>query len=306
MGIFCCWLINNANCKVYVNGNDVGIYALIKDDIPYLSIEDMGKICLANETAFDNEQQKAELKLLTTTYTFYANQTEYLTTSDNVNIEHNQLASAAFIEKNTLYLPADLLNQLYYAEIDWQGTDNKLSIKFDVSYGAFGEEDQIYCHAVRYGVPHEPTLSQDYLVAYYPDGRKALLAQGWHIDEIKIKDGVCYFLVMQRGFGEQLKLYAADLQTRKTIQLGDADFVYARPIIEDAPGFYVLGVHGDVAHAWHIEEDGVYIVGFSQKALGDDVVEDVDLAGQTYGIWCVDKRGNGQRLAQKLSLDHNE
>jgi len=301
--IFCCCLVNNSNCKVFVNGSDIGVYAVIKDNIPYLSIEDMGTICLAHETIFNKEQEKAEVKLFDTICTFYADQTEYLTTYDDVHIEHNQLTSAAFIEKNTLYLTVDLLTQLYYAEIDWQNTDNKLSINFAVSYGAFGSEGQIYCRAVRYGVPHEPTLSQDHLVVYYPNGLKALLARGWHIDEIKIDCGVCYFLVMQHGFGEQLHLYAVDLQTRKMIQLGDTDFVYARPIIEDVPGFYVLGGQDDMTYDWHIEEDGIYIVGFSQKALGDDFVEDIDLAEQTYGIWCVDKQGNGQRLVQELSFD---
>ena len=141
------------------------------------------------------------------------------------------------------------------------------------------------------------------MVVYYPDGHKELLAKGWNIDEIRINDDVCYFLQRDYGFGEQLKLYAVDLQTKKVIQLGNTDFIYNRPIVAEAPGFYVLGVLNDVTYDWHIEEDGIYIIGFSQKALADDVVDDIDLLKQTYGIWCVDKTDGTQRLIQKIMLD---
>lgn len=303
IGLFSLWYSLQSVCLVYINGESQPISAEIRDGVPYLSIEDIGTICLAHETVFNREQKTAEINLLEDTYLFYADKTDYVLNYANGQSVTGQLSYAPFLKGNNLYLPADALSQLFAAEIDLQEKENKLLIKFNVSYGAFAEEGNIYCHALRYGIFQEPTLGQDYLVVYYPDGHKELLAKGWHIDEIKISDGVCYFLQREYGFGERLKLYAVDLQTKKIIQLGDADFIYNRPIVAESPGFYVLGVCDDVTYDWHIEEDGIYIIALSQKALADDVVEDIDLLKQTYGIWCVDKTDGTQRLVQKIILD---
>lgn len=291
---------NEAECKVIVNGQKTGISAEIKDGAPYLSIQDVGTICLASETICNTDKDTGTIKILNYKYSFQAGQKKYLLSGSDGYVEELQFTHIPYTKKK-LYLPVEILADEFGAHIDWHKDKNNISIEFDIEYGTYYDIDKkMSCCVINYSTVHEPTLSQDYLVIYYHNGKRELLARFWRIDEIKVKDGICYVLARQYGFGEQLKIYAVDLREKNIVQLGDLDFVYNRPIITEYHGVCTLGVKSDLIYDWHIEADGVYIVGFSQKALYDDVIGDIELAKQTYGLWCLDKSGDGQRLVEKI------
>lgn len=78
IGLFSLWYSLQSVCLVYINGESQPISAEIRDGVPYLSIEDIGTICLARQTLFDREQKTAEINLLEDTYLFYADKTDYV------------------------------------------------------------------------------------------------------------------------------------------------------------------------------------------------------------------------------------
>ena len=83
-------------CLVYINGEIQPILAEIRDGVPYLSIEDIGKICLAHETAFNEEQKTAKMIWLEDTYIFYADKTDYTLNHAKRQAVTEQLSSAPF------------------------------------------------------------------------------------------------------------------------------------------------------------------------------------------------------------------
>ena len=159
-GLFSLWYILQSVCLVYINGESQPISAEIRDGVPYLSLEDIGTICLANETAFNKEQKTAKMILLEDTYIFYADKTDYILNYANGQAVTGQLSYATFLKGNNLYLPADALSQLFAAEIDWQEKENKLLIKFNVSYGAFAEDSNILSRPALWGISRANALSR--------------------------------------------------------------------------------------------------------------------------------------------------
>lgn len=303
-------------CEVLVNGDESGMVAYVQDGVSFLPLRELAELFFL-DIDWDNAEKCATVTMrfangdIVDTNKMYLGDKKYYVPRANGTVDSYDLDAAPLVRNGRVYLPLRFMSELCEGRVDWNEETGKIEVyclqfkngswNTDIGDGrdikARGEDDTIYT-AARIG---EPTMGHDNLWALYPDGRAERLNSAWIIPEVKVDDDTVYYLSWQMGFGEQYRIYAVDLNTKETAWLGDPEFIYNTPIVDK--GIYVLGSGKDLADPWQVTEDGVLAIGFSGEALADDVVEDVELARETYGLWLLDKDGKGQTLVKQLSFE---
>ena len=308
-------------CTVTFNGADSGLVAYIENGVSFLPLRSIAELCFL-DIDWNDKSKCATVTIFDESTSLYLGQNRYYKTYSRGGSGEGALGAAPLVRNGHIYLPLRFISELCEANVNWNDKSRQIEISFPVVYqngnwayyngvqtvlfdqltdnvllSRTKDKDTHYV-ALRRGAP---TMGTDYLWALYYDGTAERIAYEWSIGDIKVADNRCYFLAKQMGFGEKYKVHSVNLSTKMHLQLGDADFVYNAPILNK--DIYVLGTSKDLPYTWQITKDGVLIMGFSQKALTDDVVTDIELARQTYGIWLLDNDGNGQMLMQSISLE---
>ncbi len=288
------------------NGETGKLTAFIKNDTAYLPLRDIIGLCFV-EINWDNVNKQANVNTgLDSTVFSLKNGVWY------INGQEMSGGRTPLIYNNQLYLPLYVMTELCEVKAYWYSGDKQIEVSFPVVYtnGQWQYSDgtaielleqadgkDVCCTVLRQG---EPTMGCDYLWALYANGEYRRLTSEWNIADWQIRDGVCYYLAKQMGFGDKFRVYAVDLTDGTKKQLGNPEYVY-HITIKKAGSMFGLSNNGNQSKDWQVTDEGVLINGISEAALSDEVVADEELMRQTYGRYLLPLDGGEQTMLEALS-----
>lgn len=295
-----------ATCPISFNGETGKLTAFIQNETAYLPLRDTVELCCVT-IDWDNTKKQAVVSTgLDDTVFKLAGGKWYL---DGKEMNERRVP---LIRNNQLYLPLYSIQKLCEVNVNWNKEQQRIDVYFPFVYTAgqwqyynrtkyipvkksVGQES---CYMITH--MGEATTGTDYLWELKSNGQYRRLAADCQIADWQIKDGVCYYLAMQMGFGDKYCVYAVDLTDGKKTQLGNPDYVYHITVKKDGP-LYVLTNYTNRPKDWRVESEGVLINGIAKAALSDDVVEDEELMQQTYGRYLLPLDGGEQTMLKALS-----
>ncbi len=295
-----------ATCPISFNGETGKLTAFIQNETAYLPLRDTIELCCVT-IDWDNANKQATVSTGLDTTVFKLTGGKWYLDGKEMNESREPL-----IRNNQLYLPLYAIRNLCEVKVHWNREQQQIEVDFPFVYiaGQWQYYDGMKYTPIKkaagqeacYRTVHlgEGTTGTDYLWELKSDGQCRRLAADWNITDWQIKDGVCYYLAMQMGFGDKYRVYAVDLTDGKKTQLGDPDYLYNITIKKDGP-LYVLTGYTTQPKDWRVKNEGVLINGIAEAALSDDVVEDEELMQQTYGRYLLPLDGGEQTMLKALS-----
>lgn len=274
-----------------------GIKAMIVNNYSYLPLRDMAEV-LALDISWDEKEKCVEIWRLNDGDRIFLEKKVRVNGSINEEGEKHwgeyeqRLSFTPILQQGKVWVPVSFFENFTEAEVSWDHKTQRVLVEgiplwqegkwSNVDTKGYVDNRGNAWTVRRLG---EPTLGCDYLWRLSPTGEKERVCEDWWIMELKVEGDKCYYLSKMRIVSPAYEVYQVNCVSGERVMLGREDFVYNCDVVKMEQGGYMLGSGRRIPEKWRAENGGVWAVGISWRALGDNLIDNEKLGRESYGLY---------------------